>query len=210
MKFKSFYNYDVYEDGRIYSHYRNRFLSIKPDNFGYLVGVFYIDGKAKKIKVHRLVAKLFLGEPPEGKPLINHIDGNKQNNSVENLEWCSYTENNVHARNMGLNNISDSNRRRYLDPEYRKKQGKHISKILLETDANKGENNGRFRYRIYDKEGKIYSRSELAKLLNRSQSNTDVWIKKAANGEIPKIFLDFGITVIDTKSKSLSTIENIQ
>ncbi len=209
MNFKSFYNYDIYEDGRIYSHYRNRFLEIQPDSFGYRVGTFYIEGKVKKIKIHRLVAKLFLGEAPKGKPLINHIDGNKLNNHVSNLEWCTYSENNGHARKMGLNNVSDSNRKRYSDPAYRKKQGEKISKSLLERGVTKGENNGRFRYRIFDTNGKMYSRNELANLISRSQSNTDAWIKKAANGDVPQIFLDFGITVKDTKSKSQSTIESI-
>ena len=202
MNFKSFYNYDVYEDGRIYSHYRNRFLEVKPDNFGYKVGVFYIEGKAKKIKIHRLVAKLFLGEAPKDKPLINHIDGNKQNNHFSNLEWCSYEENNAHARKMGLNNVSDSNRKRYEDLNYRKKQGERISKTLLERGSHKGTSNGRFRYHIFDDKGNTYSRNELAVLISRSQSNTDAWIKKAANGEVPQVFLDFGITVIDTKPKS--------
>ena len=202
MNYKSFYNYDVYEDGRIFSHYTEKFLNIKPDNFGYKVGVFYIDGKAKKIKLHRLVAKLFLGDAPEGKPLINHIDGNKQNNHVSNLEWCSYTENNSHARKMGLNNVSDSNKKRYSSQEYRKAQGEKISKVLKENGLTKGTKNGRFRYRVTDTNGKTYSRDELATLISRSQSNTDAWIKKAANGDIPQVFLDYGITVIDTKSKS--------
>lgn len=202
MECKSFYNYEVYSDGRIYSHYQERFLNIKPDNFGYIVGTFFIDGKPKKIKVHRLVAKLFLGEPPEGKTLINHIDGNKQNNSVENLEWCDYLENNSHARRTGLNKISESNRLRYSDPEYRKKQGERISATFLASGITKGERNGRFRYRITDSSGKIYSRTELATLLGRSQSNTDAWIKKASLGDIPQIFKDFGISVVDTKLKS--------
>lgn len=210
MEFKVFYNYDVYKDGRIFSHFVERFLNIKPDNFGYLVGTFFINGKSKKIKIHRLVAKLFLGDAPKNKPLINHIDGNKQNNAVENLEWCSYRENNQHARKLGLNNIADSNRRRYANPEYRRRQGKRISKTLLQNQSTRGEKNGRFRYRIQDNYGKVYTRSELAVLLNRSQSNTDAWIKRAAEGNIPQIFKDFGITVTDTKLKSQSTIENIQ
>lgn len=208
MEYKNFHNYDVYDDGRIFSHYRNRFLDIKPDNFGYLVGTFFIEGKPKKIKVHRLVAKLFIGEPPEGKPLINHIDGNKQNNAVSNLEWCDYTENNSHARRTGLNNISEANRRRYADPEYRKRQGQKISATRLALGISKGEKNGRFRYRISDKSGKIYSRTELASLIGRSQSNTDAWIKKASLGDIPKVFEDFGISVVDTQLKSQSTIES--
>ena len=50
-------------------------------------------------RVHQLIAKTFI-ENPENKPMINHIDGNVKNNQVDNLEWCTNKENQIHARDI--------------------------------------------------------------------------------------------------------------
>lgn len=57
-------------------------------------------GKRKAYTIHRLVAKAFIPNP-ENKKYVNHIDSNKTNNKVENLEWCTNSENQIHAFKFG-------------------------------------------------------------------------------------------------------------
>lgn len=72
------------------------------DSCGYPSISIIINRKNKKrIRIHRLVAKHFI-ENPNLYKTVNHIDGNKLNNNIKNLEWCSYRTNNLHARKTGL------------------------------------------------------------------------------------------------------------
>lgn len=64
-------------------------------------GYCTISFRRKSFLVHRLVAKAFILNP-ENKPQVNHIDGDKLNNNLNNLEWCSRLENMRHAFNLGL------------------------------------------------------------------------------------------------------------
>ena len=61
-------------------------------------------GKYKTFKVHREVAKAFL-ENPNNLPCVNHKDGVKTNNSLDNLEWVTHSENSIHAYQMGLTKV---------------------------------------------------------------------------------------------------------
>mgnify|MGYP003860008341 CR=1 FL=1 len=63
-------------------------------------------GRDNTFLVHRLVAQTFIPNP-ENKPCINHLDGNKNNNHINNLEWCTYYENNQHAYRLGLNKLQN-------------------------------------------------------------------------------------------------------
>lgn len=59
------------------------------------------NSKSKCLKLHREVASAFIANP-NNLPQVNHIDGNKSNNHVDNLEWCTNQENTIHAWNNGL------------------------------------------------------------------------------------------------------------
>lgn len=75
---------------------------LKPwiDSWGYPTVCLFKDGKAHCKKIHRLIAEAFI--PPFVGEQVNHIDGNKSNNSIENLEWCTGSENMSHAYRIGL------------------------------------------------------------------------------------------------------------
>ena len=66
---------------------------------GYLKVGLTKNGICEKHRVHRLVAKAFIPNP-EGLPEVNHIDGNKRNNSFSNLEWVSGEQNRAHDKRM--------------------------------------------------------------------------------------------------------------
>lgn len=76
-------------------------LTIQNGASGYSYVYLQVEPKPKNCTVHRLVAEAFLPNP-EHKPTVNHIDGNKQNNCISNLEWATYSENELHAIKTGL------------------------------------------------------------------------------------------------------------
>ena len=84
---------------------------LKPSvNKGYLQVHLWGDSIKEVKKIHRIVAIAFI-ENNENKPQINHKDGNKENNHVNNLEWCSNSENQKHAYANGLKDAKFSSKR---------------------------------------------------------------------------------------------------
>lgn len=109
--------YSVSNNGVVLSNYRFNFgrkienkIFLKPqiNPQGYYMNVLYNGNPPHKHHtVHRLVATAFIPNP-NNLPCINHLDGNKINNAVDNLEWCSYSRNNKHAYDIGLKTASNT------------------------------------------------------------------------------------------------------
>lgn len=118
--------------------YKEHYLKAISNRYGYLYVCLCIKNKHKVKTIHRLVAQAFIPND-ENKPCVNHIDGNKTNNNVGNLEWCTHSENTTHAYKAKLINITTekfiksnqakSKARRKCTDE----QVKEIKKIHVET-----------------------------------------------------------------------------
>ena len=131
---KGFPNYSVSEQGDIRNNVTSRILTNRNSGKGYFKVTLCYCGKKVEKAVHRIVAETFI--PNEfNKPEVNHIDGNKKNNSVNNLEWATRQENMRH-----LYYCLDST-------EMRRKMG----------NSRRGERNGVSRKIIRIEDGKIYS-----------------------------------------------------
>ena len=88
-------------EGDFHCQVRGRVLSPWKDSGGYLVVYLCGDGRREAINVHRLIADAFC-EHSAGREFINHKNGDKFDNRPENLEWCTRSENIVHAQETGL------------------------------------------------------------------------------------------------------------
>jgi predicted XRE-type DNA-binding protein len=130
-------------NGRAYYNKTGRILKVSKSGNYQVVSL----GKSTRRLVHRIVAETFL-ENPHDKKTVNHKDGNKDNNKVDNLEWLTQKENNLHARINGLNNVKGEN-----NP-----MCKFTDKLVLEM-RNKFETG-------------LYKQSELAEMFGVSRMQT--------------------------------------
>ena len=78
-----------------------RIKDIQTQKQGYSQVVLYKNGIGRTFRLNTLIARMFISAV-EGKPYVNHIDGNNKNNRVDNLEWCTASENAKHAYKIGL------------------------------------------------------------------------------------------------------------
>ena len=145
MNWKEYNGYMISDTGLVTNRFSTELQKTKRHKRGYVLAHIVENGEKKWTLVHRLVAMLFVPNP-DHKPQVNHIDGDKTNNNVNNLEWVTNVENRQHAVEHNL--IA---------------RGDILSKKLTHTDVK----NIRNEYIPYSKEHNQYS---LAKKYNVSQS----------------------------------------
>lgn len=104
-------NYEVSSEGRVRNAKTGRILKPQPHNSGYLQVSLSKNNKEKSFKIHRLVADRFYDGDHDGLD-VNHIDGDKTNNHISNLEFCTRSRNVRHAFDNGLSksNLTDKHR----------------------------------------------------------------------------------------------------
>jgi hypothetical protein len=170
--------YSISSYGRVISHHSNRLLELKQSNNGYLRITLCKDGQPKTFQVHRLVAMAFIPNP-DLKPTVNHINEDKTDNRVENLEWATCAEQNTHGTRIARARAHTDYRARGID--YKVVASKH----------NYSSDNmcGRKSVLVYDGRnlvGRFSSIRELAKFLNCNYTHltSDIKAGKKVRGYI--------------------------
>lgn len=144
-----FPEYTIDSNGNVFSTISNKYLKPSRMKTGYLTVELFRNGKSKRVLIHRLVADAFIPNP-YNYPQVNHKDENKENNHVDNLEWCTA------KYNM---NYGEASKTRHLKIDYSnpifainaKQNGKKTSRSVIQ----------------YDKQGNYITEYESAKEASR-------------------------------------------
>ena len=101
-KIKNLNNYSVNENGEVRNDISGK---IKSAYVCKANGYYYVDlwenNKCKKMQIHRIIAEAFIPNP-ENKPTVDHADGNRRNNRIDNLRWATYSEQNSRFNTYGV------------------------------------------------------------------------------------------------------------
>ena len=163
-------NYMISNLGNVKSLITNKILKPAKDNKGYLRCGLMINGKLTTLKVHRLVSIAFIPNH-ENKLQVNHKNGIKHDNKVENLEWVTNKENQIHAIENGLTPKIDEDFKRKCVNKYIKKGSEKVNTKLNEDLVLE------IRMKFNPK---IYTRKMLAKEYNVTESCIkDILLRKS-------------------------------
>ena len=111
MEIEDYPNYLIYNDGRVWSKFgKGRFLKQSPNAYGYRMVQLWNKNGGKNLLVHRLVAKAYIPNP-DNHPTVDHINGIRDDNRIENLRWVTHSENVLNSdlltSNTGFTYIRD-------------------------------------------------------------------------------------------------------
>lgn len=147
-KIVGFSNYEVSDDGCVRNVTTGVQLKpiIRSKTSNYLNVLLTDDnGKRKHKNIHRIVAESFI-DNPNNKPCVNHKDGNKHNNNVDNLEWVTHSENDIHAFRNGLRHSTPEQVQKAIDatrkPVRNKTTGEVFRSITEAAEAIDGKLSG--------------------------------------------------------------------
>lgn len=124
-------NYSIFSDGRVFSKKRNIFLKPYFNTKKYLC----VELNDKNTRIHRLVAENFIPNP-HNYTQVNHIDGNKENNHVDNLEWCSNRMNSIHYHQSKSPGVSITKSKTYYTKIYLNKKVVYLGTFKTLDEAN--------------------------------------------------------------------------
>ena len=134
---EGFSGYQISNLGRVKSYYNNKRILLKQNKIGrgYYVVNLYKNNISKTSHVHRLVAEAFI-ENKYNKLTVNHINGLKTDNNVNNLEWATYSENTKHAWKTGLmENTRKSNQKNTIIATETLKMPIYSSKLNMQFES---------------------------------------------------------------------------
>lgn len=118
-------NYSINEKGEVRNDKTNRIKRpFENKSNGYMTVDLYKNNKSEKVTIHRLLAEAFIPNP-EKKKTVDHIDGNRKNNVLENLRWATYSENNSRFQTVGVR--SEPIIAVHYGEERKKRGGGHIA-----------------------------------------------------------------------------------
>lgn len=123
-KIPDYENYYIYDNGEVFNEKTQKFLKGSINNSGYKYYRLSKDNKKKMFYAHRLVAENFLIKQSNDELVVNHIDGNKINNDISNLEWTTYSQNVKHAHQNNL--IKKSRKKEYYKEDFLNEKWKKI------------------------------------------------------------------------------------
>jgi len=133
MEIQDFPNYLIYQDGRVFSKKRNRFLKSTNLRGYFRIQIVNSEGKPKSLFIHRLIGIHYIPNP-NNLPFIDHKDRNRQNNNIDNLRWCNHSQN-MQNKGNNKNNTSGIKNIGFFEKEKFWKYEKVVNGVLYQKKS---------------------------------------------------------------------------